>query len=227
MAVVDPPRLIAVPGRIGRSTTAGRSGNAPRDDATGRSVTLRGRLLRSRGRFRCAAPPWSPRFCLPACCSAPARAARRRRPAPPRHPVAPSEAASSAPSVAPSATPDPCTKDNLTLKTAGKLTIGTDNPAYPPYYDIPDAGATEPWELGDPTNGKGFESAVRLRPGRQARLCAEADVSLGRGSVRQLVRARPQGLRLRHQPGLLQGRAGQVRSTCRTATTRSTSRSSR
>ena len=72
--------------------------------------------------------------------------------------VAPSTAASEPASVAPSATPDACAKDSLKLTTAGKLTIGTDNPAYPPYYDIP-AAATKPWELGDPTDGKGFESA--------------------------------------------------------------------
>ena len=70
--------------------------------------------------------------------------------------AAPSTAASVTPSVAPSA--NPCAKDTLKLTTAGKLTIGTDNPAYPPYYDIP-AAATKPWELGDPTDGKGFESA--------------------------------------------------------------------
>jgi polar amino acid transport system substrate-binding protein len=62
-------------------------------------------------------------------------------------------------STAPSASPDACTKDNLTTKAAGKLTIGTDNPAYPPYFQIPDGTATAPWELGDPTNGQGFESA--------------------------------------------------------------------
>ena len=71
--------------------------------------------------------------------------------------AAPSTAASVAPSTAPSA--NPCAKASLTLTTAGKLTIGTDNPAYPPYYDIPDAGAPKPWQLGDPTDGKGFESA--------------------------------------------------------------------
>ena len=42
-----------------------------------------------------------------------------------------------------------CAKDKLALKTTGKLTIGTDKPAY------------SPWFSGDtPTNGKGFESAV-------------------------------------------------------------------
>jgi polar amino acid transport system substrate-binding protein len=46
------------------------------------------------------------------------------------------------------------------LVAAGKLTIGTDNPAYPPYFQIPATGsATPPWELGDPTSGEGFESA--------------------------------------------------------------------
>ncbi len=66
--------------------------------------------------------------------------------------VAPSEAA---------ATPDACAKDNLTLVSAGTFTIGTDNPAYPPYFlENADGSKTDPWELGDPTNGTGFESAV-------------------------------------------------------------------
>lgn len=75
--------------------------------------------------------------------------------------TAPSTAASASgpASVAPSASANPCSKESLALPTAGKLQIGTDNPAYPPYYDIPAGGATPPWELGDPTDGKGFESA--------------------------------------------------------------------
>lgn len=44
---------------------------------------------------------------------------------------------------------DACAPENLTTLEAGKLTIGTDSPAYPPYF-----------EDEDPTNGKGFESAV-------------------------------------------------------------------
>jgi len=71
--------------------------------------------------------------------------------------AAPSTAASEP--IAPSASPDACAKDNLTTTTAGKLTIGTDNPAYPPYFQIPDVTPTAPWELGDPTTGGGFESA--------------------------------------------------------------------
>jgi polar amino acid transport system substrate-binding protein len=42
-----------------------------------------------------------------------------------------------------------CEKADLELKTSGQLTVGTDKPAFPPYF-VDD----------DPTNGKGFESAV-------------------------------------------------------------------
>jgi len=73
----------------------------------------------------------------------------------------PSAAASEAPSVAPSPSADACAAANLKLVTAGTLTIGTDNPAYPPYFAVnTDGTKTAPWELGDPTNGQGFESAV-------------------------------------------------------------------
>src|SRR5690242_11601881 len=42
--------------------------------------------------------------------------------------------------------------------TSGQLTIGTDNPAYPPWY----AGGskTSKWKINDPATGKGYESAV-------------------------------------------------------------------
>jgi polar amino acid transport system substrate-binding protein len=52
-----------------------------------------------------------------------------------------------------------CAKDQLELTTAGKLTIGTDNPAFPPWFD----GGTpkgSKWEINDPSMGKGFEGAV-------------------------------------------------------------------
>ena len=52
-----------------------------------------------------------------------------------------------------------CDKGDLALVEPGKLTIGTDNPAFPPWF-----GGTPPkgsmWEVGDPTSGEGFESAV-------------------------------------------------------------------
>ena len=74
-------------------------------------------------------------------------------------PAASAAPSAAAPSTAPSPSADACAKDSLTTMAAGKLTIGTDNPAYPPYFQIPEGTATAPWELGDPTNGEGFESA--------------------------------------------------------------------
>ncbi|HEY3335587.1 MAG TPA: ABC transporter substrate-binding protein [Candidatus Limnocylindrales bacterium] len=66
---------------------------------------------------------------------------------------------SAAASVAPSQVAAACTFDSLQTKTPGTLTIGADNPAYPPYYQ-PSDPATDPWELGDPTNRQGFEGRV-------------------------------------------------------------------
>ena len=43
--------------------------------------------------------------------------------------------------------------------TKGKLTIGTDNPAYPPWFQgDPPAGSD--WKVSDPNSGQGYESAV-------------------------------------------------------------------
>ena len=54
---------------------------------------------------------------------------------------------------------DPCTKSGLTLRTPGTLTIGTDNPAFGPWFDgTPAKGST--WQVSDPTSGEGLESAV-------------------------------------------------------------------
>jgi polar amino acid transport system substrate-binding protein len=75
--------------------------------------------------------------------------------------AAPTEAASQAAVVTAEPTEDQCTAANLQTMTAGTLTISTDNPAYPPYYipeDTKPAGSE--WELGQPTNGKGLESAT-------------------------------------------------------------------
>jgi polar amino acid transport system substrate-binding protein len=48
-----------------------------------------------------------------------------------------------------SSTGSSCSKSSLPLTNKGELTIATDSPAYPPWF-----------ENNDPTNGKGFESAV-------------------------------------------------------------------
>ncbi|HJP88558.1 MAG TPA: ABC transporter substrate-binding protein [Candidatus Limnocylindrales bacterium] len=61
-------------------------------------------------------------------------------------------------------TPDACATANLKTLAAGVLTVGTDNPAYPPYFNMHDSPYPSPWEdlgyTGDPTSGEGFESAI-------------------------------------------------------------------
>ena len=54
------------------------------------------------------------------------------------------------------ASSDQCTNDNLTLKQDGVLTVGTDKPAYDPWFVD-----------NDPTNGKGYESAVAYAVAKQ------------------------------------------------------------
>ena len=51
-----------------------------------------------------------------------------------------------------------CAKGSLNLLNDGKLTLGTDNPAFNPWF----AGGSKDkdWELNDPSNGKGYEPAV-------------------------------------------------------------------
>jgi polar amino acid transport system substrate-binding protein len=51
---------------------------------------------------------------------------------------------------------DACAKDQLQTVESGTLTVGTDKPAFPPYF-----------EDDDPTNGKGFESAVAYAIARE------------------------------------------------------------
>jgi len=75
--------------------------------------------------------------------------------------------ASSAPSTAPAsaapATPSPTANAcaGITTISSGKLTVGADNPAYPPYFQPdPSTPANAKWQLGNPLNGQGFEAAV-------------------------------------------------------------------
>ena len=63
-------------------------------------------------------------------------------------------------SASPSA--DACETDSLPVRTDGQLTVGTDSPAY------------EPWFVdNDPTNGKGFESAVAYAVAEQLGFSAD------------------------------------------------------
>jgi polar amino acid transport system substrate-binding protein len=66
---------------------------------------------------------------------------------------------------APSGSQSSCAKGQLNLVSPGKLTIGTDNPAYPPWF----GGGTKIsfWKINDPSTGKGFESAVAYAVARR------------------------------------------------------------
>jgi polar amino acid transport system substrate-binding protein len=57
-----------------------------------------------------------------------------------------------------------CSKGDLNLVNAGTLTVGTDNPAYPPWF-----GGSEkaPWKISDPYSGQGYESAVAYAVAKQ------------------------------------------------------------
>ena len=57
-----------------------------------------------------------------------------------------------------------CSKSSLNLVSSGKLTVGTDNPAFPPWF-----GGTpkSPWKVSDPRSGQGFESSVAYAVAKQ------------------------------------------------------------
>jgi polar amino acid transport system substrate-binding protein len=57
-----------------------------------------------------------------------------------------------------------CAKADLTLVSPGQLTVGTDNPAFPPWF-----GGTpkKPWQVSDPRSGQGYESAVAYAVAKQ------------------------------------------------------------
>lgn len=50
-----------------------------------------------------------------------------------------------------------CAKSDLTLLKPGTLTIGGDNPSFPPFFG---GAPKKPWKISNPYSGKGYESAV-------------------------------------------------------------------
>ncbi len=50
-----------------------------------------------------------------------------------------------------------CAAGSLNLLKDGVLTVGADNPAYPPWFG---GNEKKPWKVSDPNSGKGYESAV-------------------------------------------------------------------
>src|SRR3954468_15133254 len=59
-----------------------------------------------------------------------------------------------------------CQKGALPLVHEGKLTIGTDHPAYPPWFGGGEVKGSK-WQINDPATGKGFESAVAYAVAKQ------------------------------------------------------------
>jgi polar amino acid transport system substrate-binding protein len=57
-----------------------------------------------------------------------------------------------------------CAKANLNLVNEGRLSLATDNPAFPPWWG---GAAKRPWEVSNPASGKGYESAVAYAVARQ------------------------------------------------------------
>jgi polar amino acid transport system substrate-binding protein len=58
-----------------------------------------------------------------------------------------------------------CAKQNLQLVQDGELTIGADNPAFPPWFGGKEK--TKPWKVSDPYSGQGYESAVAYTVARR------------------------------------------------------------
>jgi polar amino acid transport system substrate-binding protein len=86
-------------------------------------------------------------------------------------------------------TQDACAPEGLATKTAGTLTIGTDNPAFPPYFEGREGGNSEPWDpkWGDPTTGKGFESAMAYAIAEQLGFTGEQVVWIETGFNRSFA----------------------------------------
>lgn len=62
---------------------------------------------------------------------------------------------------------NPCAKSNLTLVTPGQLTIGTDNPAFDPYFQGPTGHEWKGEFNHDPYNDQGFEDATAYAVAQQ------------------------------------------------------------
>ena len=95
--------------------------------------------------------------------------------------------------------PPSCDKASLDLLTPGRLTVATDKPAYPPYF-VDD----------DPTNGKGFESAVAYAIAEQLGF-AKDEVKWTVVPFNSSYAPGPEEVRLRRQPDLDLARARQAR----------------
>ena len=91
-----------------------------------------------------------------------------------------------------------CATGSLNLVTSGTLTIGADNPAFPPWFG---GEEKKPWKISDPNSGKGYESAVAYAVAKQLGF-AKAAVKWTYVPFTNSFRARKEAVRLLHHPGL-------------------------
>src|SRR5262249_18732776 len=64
-----------------------------------------------------------------------------------------------------------CATGSLNLVKDGQLTVGADNPAYPPWFG---GNEKKPWKVSDPYSGKGYESAVTYAIAKQLGFAKDA-----------------------------------------------------
>ena len=94
----------------------------------------------------------------------------------------------------------------MTLVTPGQLTIGTDNPAFDPYFQGPTGHEWTGQFNHDPYNDQGFEDATAYAVAQQLGFTKD-QVQLGCRTVQQLLQAGTQELRLLPGPGLVHAAA--------------------
>jgi polar amino acid transport system substrate-binding protein len=63
-------------------------------------------------------------------------------------------------STTPATAADCASANQDALASAGFLTVGTDNPAYPPWFSGGETDAHSAWKADDPYTGKGYEAAT-------------------------------------------------------------------
>jgi polar amino acid transport system substrate-binding protein len=66
--------------------------------------------------------------------------------------------------------PDPCARDELGTVVDGSLTIATDNPAFPPWFQDAEGA---PWDPTTPATGLGYEAAVAYAVAEQLGFTAD------------------------------------------------------
>ena len=99
-----------------------------------------------------------------------------------------------------------CAVDSLNLVSDGTLTIGADNPAFPPWFG--GAEKTEAVEGLRPVQRQGLRVGRRLR-GRAAARLPEVQGQVDGRAVHELVPTGRQAVRLLPDPGLGHARAGE------------------